>query len=71
MALFSNSGVGGSIRMQDARFEVERGPGKETTDRGRGRGQDKAKFLAAGTSVPGAKARAGGFDFSLYAGVGF
>ena len=35
MALFSNGGVGRSIRMQNARFEAERGPGEETTDEGK------------------------------------
>jgi hypothetical protein len=31
MALFSNGGIGGSIRMQEVRFEVESGPGEKTT----------------------------------------
>jgi hypothetical protein len=35
MALFSNGGIGGSIRMQEACLEVERGPGEETTDEGK------------------------------------
>jgi hypothetical protein len=30
MALFGNRGVGGAIRMQKARFEVERGVGEVT-----------------------------------------
>ena len=34
MALFSNGGVGGPIRMQHVLFEVENGPGEETTDEG-------------------------------------
>lgn len=35
MALYSNGGVGGSIRVRDARFEVERNLGEETTDEGK------------------------------------
>jgi hypothetical protein len=31
VALFGNGGIGGSIWMQEVRFEVERGPGEETT----------------------------------------
>lgn len=39
MALFSNGGIGGSIRMQEARFEVECGPGEETIDEGKIKGR--------------------------------
>jgi hypothetical protein len=35
MALFGNGGVGSSIRMQQVPFEVENGPGEETTDEGK------------------------------------
>ena len=34
MALFGNGDIGGPIRMQEARFEVERGPGEEAIDEG-------------------------------------
>lgn len=35
MALFGNGAIGGPIRMQEMRFEVERGVGEETTDEGK------------------------------------
>ncbi len=39
MALFGNGGIGDPIRMQEARFEVERGVGEETTDEGKIKGR--------------------------------
>jgi hypothetical protein len=35
MALSDNGIIDGPIRMQEARFEVERGVGEETTDEGK------------------------------------
>lgn len=35
MALFGNRGIRGSIRMQQVLFEVEGGPGEETSDEGK------------------------------------
>ncbi len=46
MALFGNGGIDGPIRMQEARFEVERGAGEDTTDDGK----IKRDCLATGTS---------------------
>lgn len=47
MALFGNGAIGGLIRMQEVRFEVERSVGEETTDEGR----IKGRTLRLGTVV--------------------